>query len=565
MIFSAFLVLAAANTDAVKMDVVCDADSEDQVCLLQFMNRNGKNAGGDFQEQLMALLHGHAEEGAHEDDAHCPECPGERFAAAADAGICSHGGAEVKVLFDSEDIQGFYGDNVMMSHFRYFLESLPSGSCGDDCELINPDVHHHQYQVGVTLVRVDGYDIAGNHKSCHRTVAIFDEQPPKFAERPSDLDTVVTIAFPEGTCHVDAGLPFQTYETLGFVAEATDNCDDDVQVVKKIYENGEVHTGANLTGPGSRTLEYTAIDDHSDGLFVNKTLTHRTTTHTVELNLVDETPPNGFTDCPESQFIEVEAHETFAHVDWIPPTATGDNCDEFFELPPAEEQHNPPHYPGEAFEVGKIHTVTYAFKDAAGNYMEEMCTFTIQVVPKAHPVVVTCPPSVTVPSLQHSAFGIVKWPEPVVMQHDKQLIGPEYITYPQSVESGMPFGFGVTQVTVHATGEITGNRTREEDQSDECTFNVTVTDPESPKVDGSMFRCDSANMALGVAPYSQCGGKKVLVKLYPTYLDTHGYEVIGTAEESKECCTSEEEVKHVCTAVPGAEGSSPAQYCTPAH
>jgi hypothetical protein len=553
MIFSAFLVLAAATTDT-----VCDADSEDQVCLMQFMNRkHGESL--DFREQIEALLGDHKEHHEHED---CPECPGERFAAAADTGICSHGGAEIRVLFDSEDIQSYFGDNVMMSHFRYFLESIPSGKCTADCELINPDVHHHQYQVGTTLVRVDGYDLAGNHRSCHRTVAIFDEQPPKFAERPDDLDTTVTIAFPDGTCHIDAGLPFQTYETLGFVAEATDNCDEDVQIIKKIYESGVVVTGANLTGPGSRTLEYTAIDDHSDGLFVNHTLTHKTTTHTVELNLVDETPPSGFADCPESQFIEVEAHETFAHVDWIPPVVTGDNCDEFFELPPAEEQHTPPHHPGEAFEVGKIHTVTYAFKDAAGNYMEEMCSFTIEVVPKAHPVVITCPPSVTVPSLEHSAFGIVKWPEPIVMQHEKRLTGPDYISYPQTVESGMPFGFGVTSVTVHATGEITGNRTREADQGDECTFNVTVTDPESPRVDGSMYRCQSESE--GAAPYAICGGKNTLVTLFKTYLDTHGYEVVGTKEESKSCCTSEEAVEHTCTAVPAAAGSSPAQYCTPA-
>ena len=37
---------------------------------------------------------------------------------------------------------------------------------------------------------------------------------------------------------------------------------------------------------------------------------------------------------------------------------------------------------------------------------------------------------------------------------------------------GLPFPYGTTTVTVKAMGEITGTRTEEEDQSDECTFKV---------------------------------------------------------------------------------------------
>jgi hypothetical protein len=465
-------------------------------------------------------------------------------------------------MFDKEDIQNYFGDNVMMSHFRYFLESTPThGTCREGCELINPDVHHHQYHVGVTEVRVDGYDLAGNSKSCHRTVNILDEQPPVFAERPDDLDTTVTIQFEPGTCHVDAGVPFKTYEEMGFIAQATDNCDKDVEIIKTIYTSGVESVSGNLTGPGAHTLEYKAIDDHSDGLFGDQKLTHTTTTHTVQLNLVDGEPPYEFTDCPESQVIEIEAHETSSVADWIPPVVTGDNCDEYFELPPAEEQHTPPRYPGESFDIG-IHTITYAFKDAAGNYMEEMCTFTIEVIPKAHPVVVTCPTNKEVPVEMHADFGIVTWSEPVVMQHETQLSGPDHITYAHGVEPGMPFPFGVTSVTVHATGEITGNRTREHDQEDECTFNVTVTDPYDPKVNGTMYRCEHESP--GAAPYAICKGKDLLVNLFKTYMDTHGYEISGTEEKDTACCTSEAGVKHECTLLGAAGTSSPAHYCTPA-
>jgi hypothetical protein len=558
MIFGAILLVAAATSDR-----VCDADSVDQVCLMQFMNRKAKSGQLDFNSALEEMMNSHGHD--HDHDHNCPECPGSEFVASADHGLCSHGGSDVEVLIDRKDIEEFFGDNVLVVDFKYFLESNPHRMNGEGVgtELINPDVHHHQYPVGETRVRVEGYDIAENMRACHRTVIVMDEQAPSFAERPSDLDSVVTLRFPDGTCTIDSSAPFNKYDKMGFVERATDNCDTDVEIIRSIIENGvQIDLGANISGPGNRTIVYTAVDDFSDNLYHNKSLHHRTTSHTVTLQLLDKSAPDGFTGCPNSTVIEVEAHETSATHTWTPPVATGDNCDEFFDLPPAVEQHTPPRHPGQHFPIG-VTTVTYAFSDAHGNTLAEMCSFTIEVIPKAHPVVITCPGDVFANTVMHANFGIAKWAEPTVMQHDVELTGPDHIIYDQGVESGMPFPFGITDITVKAKGQITGDRWAEDEQVDECTFRVTIGDPEDPKVDGRMFRCQEGSV--GKTPYELCSGKAVQVDLFASYPTTHGYEVTGTTDVDGECCRSDHGhgYDHHCTLVEGADASSPAHYCTP--
>jgi len=209
-----------------------------------------------------------------------------------------------------------------------------------------------------------------------------------------------------------------------------------------------------------------------------------------------------------------ETHHT--GVCWSPPTITGDNCEEFGEIPEAEEQTKPnPMYPCMPLEVG-AHPVQYAFKDASGNYIQDReCTFTITVEQKAHPVILTCPGNVTTPTLLHADFGLPTWDPPVAMQGGK-ILDNSHISYPQGVQPNMPFPFGTTVITVKATGEITGTRTDEHLMVDECTFLVTVTDPQIPKVDGRMYRCKESNRAdafglyaltqQAAKPYEVCSG-----------------------------------------------------------
>merc|ERR1719335_273291 len=203
-------------------------------------------------------------------------------------------------------------------------------------------------------------------------------------------------------------------------------------------------------------------------------------------------------------------------------------------------------------EIG-AHPVQYAFKDASGNYIQDKeCTFTISV-----------------PTLLHADFGLPIWDEPVAMQGGK-ILSPSHISYPQGVQPNMPFPFGTTVITVKATGEITGTRTDEHLMVDECTFLVTVTDPQIPKVDGRMYRCKESNRAdpMGLygmttqsaKPYEVCGGLALDWIPHKAYVETHHYDVKSVMTRDYECCKSEMKVKHVCKPVPGTNKSS---YCVP--
>jgi len=535
----------------------------------------GEGIASDPFEHLAPHHHGH-------DDDHCPECPGGPFIGVADSGSCFHGGADIHVDFDDEDIEEFFGDNVLMKEWKYYKEGCHKPA---QCEFIDPDVNHHQFPVGKSVVRVEGIDIAGNMNKCHRTVYILDKQVPKFVVPSKEVDPAIEIDFPENTCSITADKPFLEYEEVnGFIDEATDNCDKEVTIIKKladeegniIYDSSQDGELPELKGP-NRTykLIYEAVDDYSAGLYdsdapeVVKNFRIEKKIHEATLTLNDVQPPYDFEGCPTDMEIEIEAHETHHQgVYWIPPTITGDNCEDFGEIPEAEEQTKPnAMYPGMPLEVG-AHPIQYAFKDASGNYIQDKeCTFTIKVEQKAHPVVLSCPSNVTTPTLHHADFGLPIWDEPVAMQGDK-ILSPDHISYPQGVEPNMPFPFGTTVITVRAQGEITGTRKYEDQMFDECTFTVTVTDPQIPKVDGRMYRCKDSNRFEGIGaftrqsakPYEVCGGIALDWMPHNAYVETHHYDVQYAVTRDYDCCRSELKVNHVCKPVPGTDKSS---YCVP--
>jgi hypothetical protein len=535
----------------------------------------GEGIASDPLEHLAPHHHGGS-------DYHHPECPGGPFIGEADAASCFHGGADIHVEFDDEDIEEFFGDNVLMKEWKYYKEGCHKPA---QCEFIDPDVNHHQFPVGKSVVRVEGIDIAGNINMCHRSVYILDKQEPKFVVPSKEVDPSIEIDFPENTCSVTADKPFLEYEEVnGFIDEATDNCDKHVTIVKKLHnEAGEIVYDSSkdmdipeLRGPNQTyKLIYEAIDDYSAGLFTSdapevvKKYRVETKIHEATLTLNDVQPPYDFQGCPADFVVEIEAHETHhAGVYWTPPTITGDNCEEFGEIPEAQEQTKPLQmYPGMPLDVG-AHPVQYAFKDASGNYIEDKeCTFTITVEQKAHPVVLTCPTNVTVPTLHHADFGLPIWDDPVAMQGGK-ILAPSHISYPQGVEKNMPFPFGTTVITVKAQGEITGTRIDEHLMFDECTFTVTVTDPQIPKVDGRMYRCKESNRYEGFGklvrtaakPFEVCGGIALDWMPHDAYVETHHYDVKFAVTRDYDCCKSELRVKHTCMPVPGTNKSS---YCAP--
>jgi hypothetical protein len=105
---------------------------------------------------------------------------------------------------------------------------------------------------------------------------------------------------------------------------------------------------------------------------------------------------------------------------------------------------------------------------------------------------------------------------------------------------------------VRAEGEITGLRHDEHLQFDECTFAVTVEDPQIPEVDGRLYHCrddiDKQNASF-VKPYRVCGGTDLTWIPHPQYIHTHGYDVAGVHESTKQCCTDQFDAEHECVPV----------------
>jgi len=578
-IFLSAVVAAAMITDAA--EGVCDGP--DEVCLLQLRKSNSKhslsmkqsstifNLGGEgsspldaIAAQLLATQKAHGKP-------KLPECPGGALTASADAGLCTHGGIEIKVDFDDEDIEESFGDNVLMKRWKYFIQGCKLA----DCQLVNPDVRHHTFHVGKTEIRVEGYDLANNFNQCIRTVYVLDRQDPVFTDPQTDLNQSIEIYFPENACSVSGATAFAEYEEqAGFTGAVTDNCDEDVEVQRKIFapEEGQIFSGLhgdenmaqypNLTGPGVWTICYIATDDYSKNHITSAmpfdleapgaATALKVVHHCVEVVVSDNTPPYGMKNCPEDKLVLIDPHETEAHnITWELPEITGDNCEAFGTIPDAEEQSNPPKYPGMTMPVGS-HSVNYALFDASRNVLEnEECSFTVEVKQRAHPVELTCPPNVTFPTLTDASFAIVVWEDPMAIQGGK-ILDQSHISYPQGVSFGLPFPFGTTHIKVRAEGEITGLRHDEHLQFDECTFAVTVEDPQIPEVDGRLYRCmddiDTTDSSF-VKPYRVCGGTDLTWTPHAEYIHTHGYDVAGVHDTDKQCCTDQFDVEHVCVPV----------------
>merc|ERR1719213_1625595 len=156
-------------------------------------------------------------------------------------------------------------------------------------------------------------------------------------------------------------------------------------------------------------------------------------------------------------------------------------------------------------------------------------------------------------------FGIPFWDPPKVTQGGKALDSAKHVTYLHGAAPGMPFPYGETVVTVKAVGEITGNRTREEDQMDECTFRVTVKDPFRPYVDGRHFRC-GAESAGKTEPFGVCEGSDLKVQMHEGYQETGGYDLVeGLTRTEGSCCDDEKGQSYTCSPSP----SSLFKYCKP--
>ena len=526
------------------------------------------------------------------------------------------------------DASETFADNVHLNNFKYYLESCSGGV--EECtytELTDPDPQHHKFHVGKTRVKIEAYDIAGNKYECMRNVYVHDMEPPTFVFGPEQVhgdtgesyrqtfapdSTTVRIEVDKETCNVKATETFSTYETLqgmssspgaGEGLAARDNCDVarpgdalGAEVIKKIYDSdGKLLYDSSsqdsgdesliTKGPGQYKMEIIAIDDFSEDLVFpsNRSDKMHTTKLVVDLELYDEAPPRDVGACPADMTGEkkvvIGPNETKAVVFWDVPNVTFDNCQH--HQPPPEPtcvvdqlidgvdrttgQYGAVCHPGMTLDVG-THVIIYTFTDGYGNPPGGIeCEFRVKIVQEEHPVTLTCPDDINITTLPMREFAIVTWSDPVAMQNGKAL-PQSHISYPQGVASGMPFPFGVTEITVRAEGHDytavqQGNQLQ---QWDECIFLVRVTDEENPKCDGREFRCNAASASAYppmLKPYDICGGPQLQVELRPGYPTSFGYNTLGVSNtpSNRSCCASEMDVPHVCTAMEGT-GTS---YCSP--
>jgi hypothetical protein len=578
-----------ALTTATDVRESCDAD--DGVCLLQFMEKGKVAVDHDHDSDHLLtfdeIINNYDFDALDKNPEGHYECPGAPVYAHADVGYCSKEGVAINVdeipnvdQFPLEevknDIRKYFGDNVYVKELKYYMENCDVNPCEYE-ELIGPTVNGHHFPVGISHVKVEGFDLAENSADCTRTVYVYDTQPPTFNLQEDEVDSEITIPLHHETCDVTAHDVFNKYNVASQHAftTATDHCDPEVEVVFHIHdEQGNCvydsrHDDPSKKielGPGeSYSMVYEAIDDHTASLGLPEYQidgkpaadgSFTTTTHTVTLILKDVTEPYNFTGCPSDKTYEIEAHETQTVVEWEPPTATGDNCDAYQDLPDAIETSHPTKYPGMIMEVGS-HPVRYKFEDASGNDLGQTCIFTITVIQKAHPVTVECPADVFADTVEQMRTGIALWPDPVATQGPRAL-DMSHVTYIPSVASGMLFPYGVTTITINVTGEETGERTEEHLRWAECTFVVTIGDPFDPKVDGREYRCKDAD-SVQVRPFAICDGPELQVDLDESYRDNGAYDVLGViTRDSQSCCLGEDDQVHMCVPVPE---STMNKYC----
>jgi hypothetical protein len=503
-------------------------DPEDAACLLQSGQFLQKSLEEDGPLLLLHVVSG-ANVMKHEDIG--DECPGGPVELRAAAGKCSVTGLSV-VTGDGTGITEFFGDNVQMKDFHFYVNGAK------DAWINLKDFPFHVRDGGTQLV-VEGRDLAGLTKRCHRTVHVIDAQPPKW----TTVESVNTIPIHLGdTCTKPTASLLIEYEKMGWEASASDNCPGEPQITRQVRHKGKIlyddtkeKNTDTINGPGEYEVVYIAKDANA-----------QTLTHTATVDLVDKDGPTSIACSETGVHVLVEPDATEGVADWTVPHVTADNCLAYGKLPKPVEANG--RKPGDTFPVGE-HTISYTLKDASKNVAETECSFNVKIEQKAHPVTVTCPPSVTFNTVKYTEFGVPTWDPATAVQGPKKL-PHSAITYKHHVHAGLPFPYGTTHVTARAEGE--------KGEFDECVFAVTIEDPQRPSVDGRHYRCGAAG---DVEPWGVCSGTDLVVAKHEGYLTTGGYDIRGTQKKKDlVCCDDEHGTKYHCD---GTEPGWHFKYCKP--
>jgi hypothetical protein len=504
------------------------------------------------------------------------DCCGENpIQGKASPGSCHEVGVDVPIRTGSTI--SLFDDNVQMSGvYKFYMEKdCVATTHGEACtyvEISDPDFNHHSFPVGLSKIKIQGFDIAGNKHECIKTLIVHDKEPPVFTTPPDLASKTLIQHVSNASCTVQNNAPFVSYEGLSFQPTASDNCDAAVEVVKYIYDldgnllydsKSDDPSGDFSYGPGTYKMVYEAIDDYSFDLPAPVGGSTLKTTHDVTLILNDVDHPTKISNCPENIDVVIEPNDLGTAegvVNWTVPEVVADNCLGMVPAPPAEEINNTA--PGSKFPVGTT-LIKYVFKDGAEppNIYPHECKFTVTVTQKENPVDITCPEDITVVTLPNAAFAIVRWDIAPATQGSDEI----NVTYPQGVASGMPFPFGVTEVKAKAVGTLPAGKTGELPFA-ECFFTVTVTDDQNPKCDSRELQCAPGSGEDSVKPFHICSGPQLNIARDEGYAQTFEYEILSVSLEptypTAGCCNSALDVEHVCDVTSNTAGT-PTRLCIP--
>ena len=307
-------------------------------------------------------------------------------------------------------------------------------NCGIDA-LISTHDSGDTFQLGTTTVTYTATDIHGNVDSVSFTVEVADAEKPAIAGLPSDI----TQGNDVGDCSAAVTWTLPT---------ATDNCEMDTLISS--------HASGDVFQVGETVVTYTATDAAgNDSIASFKVTVTDTEKPGIENLPADITQSNDQDDC--SAVVTWEGFD--AATDSYINVEESDNC------PGANISST--HNSGDTFPVG-VTTVTYTATDAAGN--DSIASFTVTITDDQKPAIDGLPTDFSQTADADSCGALVSWTPPTSTDN---CTGDTLAT---SHEVGAYFLVGTTTVTYTATDSV-GNDSI-------ASFVITVTDDQSPAIDG---------------------------------------------------------------------------------
>ncbi|XP_033103176.1 hyalin-like [Anneissia japonica] len=330
------------------------------------------------------------------------------------------------------------------------------------------------FQVGDTLVTYTAEDPYGNTDMCSFTITVQDKEPPVIScptnvtsnNYISEMLSIIYVKTDEG----------RSYATVTLDPPITsDNSNDNVTVVAAPYQSG----GMIPVTTSFIQIVYTATDDYENA-----------DTCEFAIQVLDNEEPIIY-NCPNDTKVNTTFRLPTANVSWTEPIAE-DNSGRLNLTVDIE--------PASTFQLGDT-LVTYTVEDPYGN--TAMCSFTVTVEDEEDPVITGCPDDVVFNTTNMLPYTNATWIAPTATDNSGNVtlsstndpgtgfmcirdrpytnatwIAPTAtdnsgnVTLSSTNDPGTGFARKTTTVVYIATDPY-GNQA-------DCSFNVTVTDPEMP-------------------------------------------------------------------------------------